>query len=143
MDFVEVQSRSITFEPTASLPVVRRECINIVIHDDMIYESTESFMLNLTLLMGIDTVVAPNVAEIFILDDGKKHFKLPRYLVAFNHTHAELILGFISPQYQANERDAFARVEFGILNGGITETDISVELYLTALSKFLVKPIYC
>lgn len=56
--------------------------------------------------------------------------------------HSVLVIGFIDPPYQVNESDAFATVEFGILNGASIQADISVsiELFftdLTAISKFL------
>ena len=50
------------------------------------------------------------------------------------------MIGFFNLSYQASESDAFITVEFGILNGGMTQTDIDIELFTTdlaALSKFL------
>lgn len=56
-------------------------------------------------------------------------------------TIVELVIGFIDSPYQANERDTFVTVDFGILSGGMTQTNIVVELFttdLTALSEFLL-----
>ena len=36
--------------------------------------------------------------------------------------------------YQVNESDAFISVEFGILDGGMTTDDVSVELFFSNLS---------
>ena len=50
------------------------------------------------------------------------------------------MIGFFNLSYQASESDTFITVEFGILKGGMTQTDIDIELFATdlaALSKFL------
>ena len=49
-------------------------------------------------------------------------------------------MGFLNQQFQSNEGDGFAILEFGILNDATTQVEVPVEVFFsdsTAQSKFL------
>lgn len=48
--------------------------------------------------------------------------------------HAELSIGFFSTSYEVIEGDGFASVEFGILDGGMTSVDVTVQLSFSNLT---------
>lgn len=81
MDFVQIKElciRTFTFLPTDGS---QRECFNIALVDDAVYESTEYFIVDLHVLdasMINDIRINPSITEIFILDnDGENaHFGL-------------------------------------------------------------------
>jgi len=65
----------IRFVPGLPGETSRRECFDVFITNDMLYENVESFTLILfldTFVMQSGVIVQPNVTEIFIIDeDGK------------------------------------------------------------------------
>ena len=48
--------------------------------------------------------------------------------------YTELVIGFISPEYGVSESDEFVTLQFGILNGSMTQTTVIIELLLSNLT---------
>ena len=76
MDFREVRPpfvRTVSFSPSVGSGNIRRRCFNLFLLDDSVYESTESFALDLVPEASTTGVqVNPDITEVFILDnDGK------------------------------------------------------------------------
>ena len=76
MDFQEVRPPfvlTVSFSLSTGSRNIRRNCFNVFLLDDSVYESTESFTLDLVPEANITGVVVnPDVTEVFILDnDGK------------------------------------------------------------------------
>ncbi len=64
-------TRPVTFvESSGSQNTIRRQCVEITLRPDEIYEDTESFFVDLTLRAGVTGVIIdPPVTKVFILED--------------------------------------------------------------------------
>ncbi len=63
--------RPVTFvESSGSQNTIRRQCVEITLRPDVIYEDTESLFVDLTLRAGVTgIIIVPPVTKVLILDD--------------------------------------------------------------------------
>ncbi len=65
--------RTVTFvESSGSLNTIRRQCVEITLFPDELYEDNECFFVDLTFREG---VISPPVTKVIILDDEGLYFR--------------------------------------------------------------------